>query len=492
MAKSIKKNAIYSLINTGSSLIFPLISFQYASRVLFAENIGKVNYSNSIVTYFTLFAALGIATYAVREGARIRDDRLALQNLASELFSINMVSTLISYIALILLAFFNDALHPYKYLLLIQGTVMFFNTLGVNWINTIYEDYAYITVRNVLMQIISFILMILFVHESRDYYLYALILVASSVGANIMNFFHTRSNYCKCQLIFKKGLLKHLKPICLIFAMSLSISIYVNVDITMLGIFEGDRSVGIYTASAKIYSMIKTILTAALTVTIPRFSYYLGEKKEKEYLNLAKNVSAFLLVFAIPVTVGLILLSKDVLWIYAGNDFLSGSMALRLLSIAIVISVFANMVTNAILIPLKKELLVWIATVLSALTNIILNLFFIPNYGMNGAAITTIISETLTLLTEILYLYWKKYLKSKYFFDLLPSLVKCCISSIGIVGVCIAANSIERFEIRIIIQVFASVIIYFLILLLLKESTVADYCTKTVQRIRGRKYEKKK
>ena len=87
-------------------------------------------------------------------------------------------------------------------------------------------------------------------------------------------------------------------------------------------------------------------------------------------------MSAFLLVFAIPVTVGLILLSKDVLWIYAGNDFLSGSMALRLLSIAIVISVFANMVTNAILIPLKKELLVWIATVLSALTNIILNLFF--------------------------------------------------------------------------------------------------------------------
>lgn len=490
MAKSIKKNAIFSLINTGSSLILPLISFQYASRVLLAENIGKVNYSNSIVTYFTLFAGLGISTYAVREGARIRDDRFALQNLASELFSINMVSTLISYVALIFLVFLNTALHPYKYLLLTQGSVMFFNTLGVNWINTIYEDYAYITVRNVLMQIISFILMILIVHKPGDYYIYALILVASSVGANIMNFFYTRSNYCRCHLILKKDLLKHLKPICLIFAMSLSVSIYVNADTTMIGIFEGDRSVGVYTASAKIYSMIKTILTAVLTVTIPRFSYYLGEKKKNEYLSLAKNVSNFLIVFSIPVTVGLILLSKDILWIYAGTDFLSGSMALRLLAIAIVISVFANMVTNAILIPLKKELLVWIATIVSAVTNIVLNLFFIPNYGMNGAAITTIISELLTLLIEILYLYQKKYLKRQYLSALFPSFVKCFVSSMGIIGVCIVARNIERFGIRIIIQVSVSAIIYFLMLLLLKESAVVTYYSKTIQRIKRRKDEK--
>ena len=73
--KSIKINLIMNTIKTLMSLIFPLITFPYASRILGATGIGRVNYASSIVSYFSMFAALGISTYAVREGARIRDDK---------------------------------------------------------------------------------------------------------------------------------------------------------------------------------------------------------------------------------------------------------------------------------------------------------------------------------------------------------------------------------------------------------------------------------
>ena len=67
---SIKKNYILNLINTLTGLVFPLITFPYASRILFAEGIGQVQFFQSIIDYIALCSALGIPLYAVREIAR--------------------------------------------------------------------------------------------------------------------------------------------------------------------------------------------------------------------------------------------------------------------------------------------------------------------------------------------------------------------------------------------------------------------------------------
>ena len=100
-SKSVVKNAILNILKTLLSIIFPLITFPYVSRVLGVENLGKVNFANSIVSYFALLAALGISTYSVREGSRLRDNKDKLENLVKEIFSINIVSTLIVYILII-------------------------------------------------------------------------------------------------------------------------------------------------------------------------------------------------------------------------------------------------------------------------------------------------------------------------------------------------------------------------------------------------------
>lgn len=73
--RSLKFNSVVNLIKTILGIIFPLITFPYASRVLGATGIGKVDYANSISNYFILFASLGIATYTIREGAKVRDDK---------------------------------------------------------------------------------------------------------------------------------------------------------------------------------------------------------------------------------------------------------------------------------------------------------------------------------------------------------------------------------------------------------------------------------
>ena len=87
--KSLGKNAILNGLKSVLSVVFPLITYPYVLRVLQVENIGKVDFSNSIVNYFILLAGLGINTYAIREGAAYKNERRKLESFSSEIFTIN-------------------------------------------------------------------------------------------------------------------------------------------------------------------------------------------------------------------------------------------------------------------------------------------------------------------------------------------------------------------------------------------------------------------
>ena len=97
--KSVKVNMIMNAILTMSSFIFPLITFPYVSRILWAEGTGKVNFATSIIAYFAMFAQLGIPTYGVKACARVRDNKEELSRTAHEILSINLFMCVIVYIA---------------------------------------------------------------------------------------------------------------------------------------------------------------------------------------------------------------------------------------------------------------------------------------------------------------------------------------------------------------------------------------------------------
>ena len=99
MTKKMGVNAALNLFKTALSIIFPLITYPYISRILGVENLGKINYTASIVGYFSLVAALGISTYAIREGGRIISDSKKLSHLRNQIF------TIISYLQLYLICY---------------------------------------------------------------------------------------------------------------------------------------------------------------------------------------------------------------------------------------------------------------------------------------------------------------------------------------------------------------------------------------------------
>lgn len=475
--KSLALNAFLNSFRSVLNILFPLITFPYVSRKLNVTGIGIYNFSNSIVSYFLLIAALGIGTYAVREGAKYRDNKKKIQQFSSEVFTINICSTIISYLLLFICLLIFSKLHNYISCILIFSLQIFFTTIGTEWIYQIYEDYTYITVRSIIFQIISIILLFVFVRSSHDFLKYAAITVFSAVGSNILNFIHARQ-YCKVHLVFHFNWKIHLIPILIIFGANIANMIYVNSDITLLGLMKNNYVVGIYSVSSKVYQIVKTLISAILIVTVPRLAMLFGKHRMKEYKNILVNLSNVLVLLALPASTGLFMLAREVVLIISGPNYLRSINSLQILCFAYIFSILAWILSDCVLIPAKREKYVLRSMSVSALLNIVINLLLIPSWNENAAAFSTVLAEMCMFVIN--YHYSKDLVKDVFVSKtLLHTFVSSVIGCIGIVVVCILCNyGFQSLIIKTIFSVIFSVIMYGAISILLKNKFAVSMMNK--------------
>lgn len=346
-----------------------------------------------------MVAALGISTYAVRESAKFRDDRKKLSVFVKEVFSLNMISTVVAYILFALSMAVVPAFENYRVLLCVCGASILFATLGMDWLYTGLEEFKYITVRSIAFQFISLILLFVFVRSKDDYLKYAGISVVSSVGSNVCNFIHAR-HFVDLK-VKALSLKKHLKPVFTLFAMSAAVSIYTVLDTTMLGFIKGDEAVGIYTAATKINRTVVMIITAATAVLLPRLSYY-ADKDRNEFRRLANKSVQFVVMFSVPCAAGLFILADPAVLLFSGEQFLPAVPVMKIMNAVIVFISLGCLLGGNVLISVGKEKESLASTVVGAVSNFSLNLIFIPRYGASGAAIGTVCAEFLVTTTQFI------------------------------------------------------------------------------------------
>jgi len=289
---NLKKNTLYNLIKTLSVIIFPLISFPYISRVLQPKNIGRINFSKSIISYVALIASLGISTYALKECPKVRDSRSDLDQLASEIYTLNIITTIISYLVLAIFLLLSPKIRSYGNLILFQST--------------------------------------------------------------------------------------------------------------LIGVFEDDTSVGIYSTAVRIYYIISMGITSIINVVIQRLSYSYA----KNNLDKVKETNRFALSYIIgigfPVVAGVIMLAPEIISFIGGESYMGAVPVLVVFMIAMTIVMFGGgYLGNIIMLPSGRDKLFTKAYVISVVENIILNAIFIPLFGFVAASVTTLLAE----LTIFLILY---------------------------------------------------------------------------------------
>ncbi|RHB40474.1 flippase [Enterocloster aldenensis] len=479
--KSIKENALLNLIYTISNMIFPLITFPYVSRVLKADGMGKVSFFTAIANYAIMLASLGISTYGVRAIAKVRDDKAKLSKTFGELVIINLLVTLVVITVLAISVPFIEKFNSEPTLVLIHYVLIISSVFGVNWLYFGLEQYTYITIRSIIFKIISLFFVFILVNDRGDYNLYAGITVFSLTGSYIVNFIYAR-NF----ISFKRrklDLKQHYRPMLLLFASILAISVYTNLDVVMLGFISGDEEVGLYTVAVKIKSLLLTAVNALSIVLLPRLSYYISVNKKDEYNKILKKSISMIFMLSVPLTVFFIINAKNSLLLLGGHEYENAVLCMQILMPILLISGFSNITGNQILIPLGKDLTFMKAVIIGSIVNLLFNCIFMPKYGCIGAAVATLVAEITQM--GIQFKFSSKYVMPNIMWK---TIIKITISSI-LAGV--STVLLNPFvSINIIVNFLISVLIFFgvyiVILLILREKLLMPYVERICGAIRLR------
>lgn len=388
--KNVTLNFLYQLAYQILTIILPLITAPFLSRRLGSESMGIYSYTYVVVSYFVMFAALGIDTYGNRAIAFAKEK--GQDELNYTFSSLYYMHIIVAFTALVLYlvygVFFSK---DYRLITLLQIFFVIGTLFDVNWFFFGIEEFKITVTRNLLIKILTVLAVFLFVRSSQDLWKYTIIMsIGSFVSQSVVWVFipkYTRLVKVKAQDIFA-----HLRPLLIMFVAVIATSLYRMIDKLMLG-WTGNMSVlGQYEYADRIMRMATTIITALGTVMLPRMSSLYasgaGEKAQKYILLSSKFV--FIISFALAFGLGAI--SKEFMIAFLGDGYEMSGQLLLVLVASIPFMGWNNLVRTQILMPKMKDRIYTRAVWVGAIVNVILNGVLIFTVGAKGAAFATVIS----------------------------------------------------------------------------------------------------
>lgn len=466
MGKSVSKNSAFSMINKGLSVIFPLVTVSYISRVLGAAGIGEVSSAQNLATYFSMAAALGIPSYGVRAIAQSKRDENSCNKTFSELFIINFISSLMATALYLIVAFFFKINNSNMALALIFSSIIIFNIINIEWVYQGFEEYEYIMIRSLAIKIISLLLLFIFVRKKSDLVAYAFIICFGSIGNYVLNFINLKKyvKLCFCNMSLKK----HIKPIMTFFVSVIAIEIYSLLDVSMLTVMSNATSVGYYSNSTKIIKAAANTLTGISAVLMPRFSYLFSEDNKNEIKKLSSQFLNVTFLISIPCCCGIILVADQIVEVLFGVDFMPAISTIRILSILIVLMPLSGGVFCQLLLTSGKEKCYLVCVLIGTVVNAALNYILIPVFTQNGAAIASVIAE-FTVSISMIVASRRTIKVNMCYRDIFSILIASFFMSFTLV-LCHKLTFGQATWTRLVIEIVIAVVVYFLCVSIMKNS----------------------
>lgn len=394
-----KKNILYNTLLQVSQLLFPLITFPYAARVLQPTSIGAVSFASNFTQYFLTFALLGIPIYGIREIAKVHDDEILLKKTFSELFYFNLITTAIISFLFLLTIIIVPILKSDLTLFLIGFGIIWANLFFIEWYFNGSQEFKYITIRSLIIRSFSVILIFTLIKKPEDKNLYYLIELVVLVLSSACNF--SKARHLLTFRLNTLNLRKHITPILTLFSLSVMITIYVYANSIILGFYRAKDEVAYYTTSEKISKLSIAFVKTAGIVLLPQLSILLNKKSEihfKQAISLLNKSFYYTTFLSIPISFGVFVFSRELIQIIAGQDYLNANISLKILSPLPILLGLAFIYSRQILFPLGKERQMFKLSIWGMIFNVLTNIFLIPKYGYIGSSISYLLTELLMLL----------------------------------------------------------------------------------------------
>lgn len=412
---SVSKNYIYNLVYQITIILTPFITTPYIARVLGAEGIGIVAFTDSIVQYFIILGTLGVnSLYGTRTIAYVRDDLDNRSKVFWELMIFKVITSIITYGIFISCIYLVEP--EYLTIFLIQSISIIASFFDVAWFFMALEDFKKTVTRNLIVRILGVIVLFIVVNDQDDLWKYVTLLVTVNLFGNLILccYLPKYINLAKPDL---KELKTHFKLSLKILLPQIASSVYVLLDKTMVGYLANQVELGIYDLSQKIIRISLTVVTSTSIVLIPKISNIVSKgdlNQMKEYIYKSFQFSSYL---AFPLTLGLIGIAPEFIPWFLGEQFLKVITLITIAAPMIIAIAWSNVIGLQLMIPTKQEKVLTISYVIAALASFILNLLLIPKLHSIGGAISILIVEI--IVTGIQFYFIKTFIPIKgMFFEL--------------------------------------------------------------------------
>ena len=465
--KSVKKNYVYNLAYQILLIITPLITTPYISRVLGADGVGIYSYTNSIVSYFILFAGLGSTVFGQREVSYNQENKLKRSIVFWNVAIFRLITSTIILIAYVIFAL-NQTEYRTIYLILIINIINVF--FDITWFFQGLEEFGKIVGRNFVIRLLTIVFIFVFIRNKTDLSLYIFGLAGLTAAGSLSMWPYLRKYIFKPR---KKDihLTKDIGTILTFFIPTIAIQIYTVLDKTMIGLItKSEFQNGYYEQAQKISAMALTFITSLGTVMIPKIGYYFAQGKKDEIKVYMYKSYRFVWMLSIPLCFGIIGIASNMVPWFFGSGYDEVIPLMRILSLLVIVIGIHNVTGMQYLIPTKRQNKYTLCIIIGTAANFVLNYFLIRIYASIGAAIASVVAEGIVAIVELFIV--RKEIKV---FSVLKSSAKYLISGVCMFAIIFAESFLLKSSIiNSIIMIISGAFSYALFLIILRDEFFLD------------------
>ena len=471
--KKVYSNFIYQSLFQVLTVILPMITIPIVSRALGAVGIGYWGFTNSIVSYFLLLAGLGMANYAIREIAYVKDDRDKLSEKFWELQCFNMFFS--TGVFLVYITFF--LMIGGHYLYIIQSLMILGVFFDVSWLFQGIEEFKKIALRKAVIKLSAAICIVFLIRTSSDLWVYALILSASQLISAI-SLWPLLIKHITFKKVTLRAIWSHFLPALNFFILKISATIFMNINRTILGITSTIVMVGYFTASLQLIVVLGTITGAVNQVMLPRMSNLQREDKEARFVETLQKTIHIQLFFSIALMFGIIVINEKFVSWFLGEEFYFAKNLIPILAPILVFQQLHQAIANQFLVPKNEMKLYNLTMILGTLINVAISLALIPFIDAYGAALGFLLGQLFLMATRAAVMLKK----STFRFDWIK-ILQWIFSGLIMLGITWrATRTMPPTAFTTLIQGVVGVFVYMILTFMLKVNPVYSLLTGRVNR----------
>lgn len=398
MSRSLKKNYLYQATWQLLLITVPLITTPYLSRVLGAEQVGVYSYTYAITNYFVMFATLGMSTYGVRLIALCGNDRAKRSREFWSAYGSQLLIGVIVMAAYVGYSFLES--RGGWQVSLMWGMWVLSALFDISWLLFGVEEFKIPTIRSIATKIISVLVILLFVKEQDDLWIYCAA-IAGSFLANQLLIWPFLRRYVDFSRPTMHDIVHHIAPNIRLFIPVIAISFYISLDKIMLGIMTDMTQTGYFEYSEKLSKLPLSLITAMGTVMLPRMTSELNHGHKEEALGLLENSIWAMLAAAFAMMFGIMAIAPEFAVVFLGEEFASCDSIMFIIALTIPAIATTNVLGRQYLLPTGRDKMFTTSVCIGAVVNVLCNLILLPQFGAIGAAISTVIAEYTVLFVQV-------------------------------------------------------------------------------------------